>query len=97
MGLSSISFREFILSNLQRREALRYAEADSDERTWASAQAPIILLLVAGGLFMFISQPNTFMQTQGFLAALASLVPALIGLFKLLLSSTSAPTRELAQ
>ncbi len=93
LGLSSTSFRDYLLTAQRRREALRYAQADPDGSSWASAQTPLLLLLAAGALFVFISQPNILTQTQGFVVALTSLIPAIFGLLKFILPVSKAPSQ----
>ncbi|WP_210520149.1 PDC sensor domain-containing protein [Hymenobacter terricola] len=96
LGLSSTSFRDYLLTAQRRREALRYAQADPDGSSWASAQTPLMLLLAAGALFIFISQPNILTQTQGFVVALTSLIPAIFGLLKFILPSSKVPSQPAA-
>ncbi|MDB5235659.1 MAG: hypothetical protein JWR44_2652 [Hymenobacter sp.] len=91
LGLSSTSFRDYILTAQRRREAMRYAEADPDGSSWAATQTPLLLLLAAGAVFMFISQPSIFSQTQGVVVALTSLLPALFGLLRFILPSSGLP------
>ena len=96
LGLSSTSFRDYLLTAQRRREALRYAQADPDGSSWASAQTPLLLLLAAGALFVFISQPNILTQTQGFVVALTSLIPAIFGLLRFIVPASKAPSQPAA-
>ena len=85
LSLRSASFCGFIRTAQRQREALQYV-ADSEQGAWAATQTPLLLLLAAGAVFMFVTQPTTFSQTQTFLLGLTTLLPALAGLFRFLLT-----------
>lgn len=81
------SFRQFALSALQQRRVAAYEAEHRQGSTWAAWQLPLMLLLMAGVVFVFVTQRAAMTGAEQFLTAFVTLIP----LLGRLLSSFSAP------
>ena len=86
LHVASEAFRQYIIAEPRRPEALSYAREAPDDY-WGSIQLPLVLLLTTTGLFLALTQPGDLFQPQRVLALLSGIVPLLTYLF-----GTTSPT-----
>lgn len=86
LELMNHSFRNFVLTVVNEREALMMELKIKREGTWNRIRVPITLILLAFGIFVFYFQADWFDQSLGLLTALAAIIPAFNSVFERLAS-----------
>lgn len=86
LELMNHSFRNFVLTVVNEREALMMELKIKREGTWNRIRVPITLILLAFGIFIFYFQADWFDQSLGLLTALAAIIPAFNSVFERLAS-----------
>ncbi|HVF80723.1 MAG TPA: hypothetical protein VM884_02275 [Flavisolibacter sp.] len=74
----NLSFRNFIFTQLGKREVATL-RADADEKgSWNSFQLPVLLVVIAIGIFLFTTQKDAFTSLVTYLGAAAGGIAALL-------------------
>lgn len=84
LRLMNHSFNNFVLTAVSPAEALRWEEEAASGGAWAQVRGPLILVLAAVGLFLFITQETVFNRLGAYLTGLTVFVPLalrFVGLF----------------
>lgn len=82
LELMNHSFRNFVLTVVNEREALMMELKIKREGTWNRIRVPITLILLAFGIFIFYFQADWFDQSLGLLTAMAAIIPAFNSVFE---------------
>lgn len=82
LELMNHSFRNFVLTVVNEKEALMMELKIKREGTWNRIRVPITLILLAFGIFIFYFQADWFDQSLGLLTALAAFIPAFNSVFE---------------
>lgn len=82
LELMNHSFRNFVLTVVNEREALMMELKIKREGTWNRIRVPITMILLAFGIFIFYFQADWFDQSLGLLTAIAAIIPAFNSVFE---------------
>ncbi|MEX0966364.1 MAG: cache domain-containing protein [Bacteroidia bacterium] len=77
------SFRNFILTVVNRAEAMRMEQELKENGTWSKVRVPLLLVILGIALFLFLTQREAYNQVFTFITAFAAGIPLL---FKVLSS-----------
>lgn len=86
LELMNHSFRNFVLTVVNEKEALMMELKIKREGTWNRIRVPITMILLALGIFIFYFQADWFDQSLGLLTAVAAIIPAFNAVFERLAS-----------
>ena len=81
LSFSTLSFREFVLKNNQDTGINTFMEKAAKEDSWKNFKTPLMLILAAIGLFIFITQDAIYQKITGLLTSISSLLPLFTNLF----------------
>ena len=76
----TLSFQEFVLGKKDDPELKDFQVITAKEDTWKKFRSPLLILLTALGIFIFLTQQEVYQKVTGLLAALTTLVPLLSNL-----------------
>ena len=88
LELINYSFRNFILTSVDKEEALQLQLQLKGSSTWNELRTPLILVVVGILAILLVSQQQTFSSIFGYLTAIAALIPTINALFGLLKSGS---------
>jgi hypothetical protein len=77
----TLSFQEYILQMKDDTELNSFLNKAKKEDTWKKIQTPLLVLLMAAGIFIFATQEEVYKKITGLLATITSLLPLLTGMF----------------
>lgn len=80
LTLFNRSFRNFILSTVNPEEALSLEAAVKKSSTWGVIRVPLLLTLLALGLFIFYTQRQVFNNALAVMATMAAALPMVLKL-----------------
>ncbi len=72
------SFRNFILTSVKPDEALALEKEVNKGGTWSIIRLPIIITLLALGVFIFYTQKEVYNNLIAFVAALGAALPMIL-------------------
>jgi hypothetical protein len=85
----NVSFRNFIFTQLDGKE-VSILQADANGKgSWNSFQLPVLLVVIAIGVFLFTSQKDAFTNMITYLGAAATGIAALLRVLAIIPSSKS--------
>ena len=96
LNLLNESFQNYVLTNLQPEEALEMEREQRSAGTWGKIRNPILLIALALGMFVLVTQEETFNQIVALLSTLAASVPIIIRILSQL-AIFSAPHKAASQ
>jgi hypothetical protein len=79
--IMSKSFRNFIFTQLDKKELLKLRKEESEKGTWNNFQLPVLIVVIALSIFLFTTQKDAF---NGMIAYLGTAIGAIAALLKLL-------------
>jgi hypothetical protein len=91
--IMNASFQNFVLTVVDPEEALRYEKENVQIGKWDVYKMPLMLILIAGTLFIFFTQKQTWINIAAVLAAVSTILnifPRLGGLFAAILPGKEA-------
>jgi hypothetical protein len=77
----TLSFQEYILQRSADPELNTFLSQAKKENTWNRIQTPLLVLLMAAGIFIFATQEEVYKKITGLLTTITSLLPLLNGMF----------------
>jgi hypothetical protein len=81
LRLFNHGFRNFILTAIGNKEAMKIKEKITDNGNWGRLKTPIIVVIVALLAFLLASQQETYSKLIAYVTALAAGVPAVFRVF----------------
>ncbi len=81
--LMTPSFREYILQMSDDKDVVQNMERAKKQDYWKMIKTPLLLLLTGIGIFIFISQQETYQKITGILTTLCTVIPLISSLFNL--------------
>jgi len=81
LSVMTLSFQEYILQMKDDPELNVFLSKAKKENTWNKIQTPLLVLLMAAGIFIFATQEEVYKKITGLLATITSLLPLLTGMF----------------
>jgi TctA family transporter len=81
LSVMTLSFQEFILQQKDDPELNTFLSKAKKENTWNKIQTPLLILILAAGIFIFATQEEVYKKITGLLATITSLLPLLTGMF----------------
>jgi hypothetical protein len=81
LSMMTLSFREFVLENKADSGVSTFMQKAVKEDPWKNFKMPLMLILAAIGLFVFITQDAAYQKITGLLTSISSLLPFLSNLF----------------
>jgi hypothetical protein len=81
LTVMTLSFQEYILQQKDDPELTTSLIKAKKENTWNKIQTPLLILLLAAGIFIFATQEEVYKKITGLLATITSLLPLLTGMF----------------
>jgi len=78
LRVMSRSFRNFILTVVDKNEALQLEKEINISGTWETLRIVLVIFLIAIAIFLFATEKTTFNRVIGFITAIASIGPLLI-------------------
>lgn len=81
------SFRNFIFTQLDSKEVTRFTREAAEKGTWSSFQLPVIIVVIALGIFLFITQRDAFSNLLTYLGAAVGGIAALLKILGMIPSS----------
>ena len=73
--------QEYALEKKEDPELNAILVKAAKEDTWKKIKSPLLILLMAAGIFIFLTQQDVYQKIYGLLATLTTLLPLLGGLF----------------
>lgn len=89
------SFQNFVLNVVDPEQALRYEKENAQASAWESYRLPLMLILISGGLFIFFTQKQTWVNIAAVLTVVSTIVgvlPRLGALIPAIFASKEAKT-----
>ena len=77
----TLGFREFVLKNREDTGIHVFMQRADKEDSWKNFKTPLMLILGAIGLFVFITQDAAYQKITGLLASISSLLPLFSNIF----------------
>ena len=77
----TVSFQEYVLRQKDDKDLRTFFESSTKENTWKKIRTPLLILLTAIGIFIFVTQDAVYQKITGLLATLTSLLPLLSNMF----------------
>lgn len=84
MKIMNVSFQKFVLHVVDPAEALRFEKMNAQSSKWDLFKTPLMLIFVAGALFIFFTQKQTWLNIVTVLAAFSTIIGILPRLSALL-------------
>jgi hypothetical protein len=81
LSVMTLSFQEYILQMKDDPELNVFLSNAKKEYTWNKFQTPLLILIMAAGIFIFATQEEVYKKITGLLASISTLLPLLTGLF----------------
>jgi cbb3-type cytochrome oxidase subunit 3 len=81
LNVMTLSFQEYILQQKDDPELNTFLSKAKKDNTWNKIQTPLLVLLMAAGVFIFATQEEVYKKITGLLATISSLLPLLTGMF----------------
>ena len=81
LHVMTLSFQEYILQQKDDPELNTFLSKAKKEDTWKKIQTPLLVLLMAAGIFIFATQEDVYKKITGLLTSISSLLPLLTGMF----------------
>ncbi len=81
LSVMTLSFQEYILQMKDDDELNTFLNKAKKEDTWKKIQTPLLVLLMAAGIFIFATQEEVYKKITGLLTSISSLLPLLTGMF----------------
>ena len=81
LRLFSLGFRNFILHKLATPETAPLREKMNKKASMSKLRTPILVALFLIGMFLFITQEQTFQRISGMITGLTTLIPLLFKFF----------------
>ncbi len=81
LSVMTLSFQEYVLQMKDDTDLNTFLDQAKKEDTWKRIQTPLLILLMAAGIFIFATQEDVYKKITGLLASLTSLLPMLSGMF----------------
>ena len=78
----TLSFQEYVLGKKDDPALNEYLVKTAKEDTWKKFRSPLLIVLTALGIFVFLTQQEVYQKITGLLAAITTLLPMLSGLLK---------------
>jgi len=78
LRVMSRSFRNFILTVVDKEEALQLEKEINISGTWETIRIVLVIFLIAIAIFLFATEKTAFNRVIGFITAIASIGPLLI-------------------
>ena len=95
LRIMNASFRDFVRHEVDPAWALRYEKMTAQGSQWGLFKTPLVLILIAGALFIFFTQKQTWGNIVAVLAAVSTIVgilPRLGALLPAIFASKEAKT-----
>ena len=77
----TLSFQEYVLQQKEDKQLREFFAGTSKENTFKSFKTPVLILLAAVGIFIFVTQDAIYQKITGLLTSLTSLLPLLTNMF----------------
>jgi hypothetical protein len=74
LKIMNASFRNFVLTVVDPAEALRYEKITAQSSKWDMYKTPLMLIFIAGALFIFFTQKQTWLNIAAVLAAFSTIM-----------------------
>jgi hypothetical protein len=81
LSFMTLGFREFVLLNRQDEGIHTFMKKAAREDSWKNFKTPLMLILAAIGMFVFITQDAAYQKITGLLTSISSLLPFFSSLF----------------
>lgn len=81
LSVMTLSFQEYIIQMKDDAELNGFLNKAKKEDTWKKIQTPLLVLLMAAGIFIFATQEEVYKKITGLLTSISSLLPLLTGMF----------------
>ena len=82
LSVMTLSFQEYVLQQKDDKDLTTYHASTIKENTWKKMRTPLLILLTAVGIFIFVTQDAIYQKITGLLTTLTSLLPLLSNMFK---------------
>ena len=81
LSVMTLSFQEYVLQMKEDPDLNTFLNQAKKEDTWKRIQTPLLILLMAAGIFIFATQEEVYKKITGLITSLTSLLPMLSGMF----------------
>jgi hypothetical protein len=81
LSVMTLSFQEYILKMKEDPDINTFLTKTAKEDTWKKFKTPLLILLTAIGIFIFVTQEQAYQKITGLLTTLTSLLPLLSNMF----------------
>ena len=81
LNVMTLSFQEYILQMKDDPDLNTFLTQAKKEDTWKRIQTPLLILLMAAGIFIFATQEDVYKKNNRIARFLTSLLPMLSGMF----------------
>jgi len=81
LSVMTLSFQEYVLQMKNDPDINEFMINTTRTNTWKSFKSPLLIILTAVGIFIFITQDEVYKKITGLLTTLTSLLPLLTNMF----------------
>lgn len=94
LRLFNQGFRDFILTAIGQSEAMLIQQEIRDSGNWGTLRTPLMLMIIATLLFLFVSERDTYSDFLKYAVAISSGVPIVLQLFSFFRSSNTKTEKK---